>query len=46
MREIKVSDDAAFGFSGPVAINGVKYFNVNGEVVSTTPLHALQGINL
>ena len=43
---VVISEDAAFGFSGPAAITGVKYFNVNGDVISTTPLHLLQDMTL
>ena len=43
---VVISDDAAFGFSGPAAITGVKYFNVNGDVISTAPIHTLQDMTL
>ena len=39
---VVISDDAEFSFSGTASIAGVKYFDINGNLVSTTPIHTLQ----
>jgi hypothetical protein len=43
---VVISDDAEFGFSGPASITGVNYYNVNGDVVSTTAIHTLQDMTI
>jgi hypothetical protein len=43
---VVLSSDAPFNFSGTATITSVKYFDVNGNMVATTPLPILQGINL
>jgi len=35
-----------FAFYGTASITGVKYFDINGDMVATTPVPLLQGLNL
>ena len=42
-----VADKSApFNFYGAASITGVKYFDVNGNLVATTPVPIIQGVNL